>query len=1207
MSQIIRKWISDWAVNNDKIDPTDTYTINGLLVDSTNALGTVGIGTYSPDDALHIRRTSTEVGLRLDLDDGGNGRTFKLSSDSVGTFNLSDEDAGTNRVSVNSSGNVGINTDNPVSLLHMQSISPVTFTMDTLGAHSYQLISDATGGFQIYDLNAAATRLNISPTGTTTILGDATVDGNFQVDGTVTVINTEIVITDQLEINQTANEPALIASQDAGNSATVVRIENVGNGPSLTTATNSSGGWGGPVGVGTTTPAYDTVLWRAQNAVTEMRINNPTSGTGAGAAFTASANSCRGSFLSVDNAYSDAQLADKVVILTDTNASAVALMAANSSGEVQIYTGGTGAANKRMIVTSDGKVGIGTDSPTTELEVHGQIVDRGNIWTARSAAENNSWASVCYGNGLFVAVSNDGTHQIMTSPDGINWTSRTAAENNIWYSVCYGNGLFVAVSNTGAHQIMTSLDGITWTARSVPEANYWHSVCYGNGLFVAVSFSGTHRVMTSPDGITWTVRTAAEDNFWFSVCYGNGLFVAVSVDGTNRVMTSPNGITWTARSVPEANNWRSVCYGNGLFVAVSFNGTHQVMTSPDGINWTARTATENNQWHSVCYGNGLFVAVSIDGTNRVMISPDGINWTARSATENNHWRSVCYGNGLFVAVGYGGTNRVMTSGRQNYLEQTTTGMHYRDDLTVEGKVGIGQAPSSDQLGVTGTSRFIGNVGIGTTTTHEMRLSGGSTPSLTFVYSGAANGQMRATGSSLTINATTGNALSFLSGGASALKLDASQDARFYGNVGIGTAAVSGDQLNIYHTSLPIIEICSDVGGYNNIQFVQGGNVVGTIAARGHATRANRVFYMGATADGYNTSILYGTGRAGIDIDGGTGNVTIDNSVGIGTTNPKEILHVYSTTAGKGQIRIEEGGTSGNNIPGMILYNERVYKGGLFYDESDDSVKITYDGGDGIILDTYGRSKLNNVGINTAPTVGDALWVNGSSHLEGACFIAGAITAIGAISAGADLSTGSSGKLTVGYGGISCGGTITMTSGGTKDIQSQDIYPIVDNTYNLGLNLPSFRWANIYGVNLDCTGSISANVKAFCIDHPLDLKNKVLRHSSVESPEMRNAYYGQAETVNGKIIIKLPEWWIALNGSDKSEYTYNFTSIGTYSRLYVSKEIENNEFEVTSLDGDCRFSWIVSGIRHDRYAEENRIKVEEEKKEEEKGKLFYTSK
>ena len=1090
MSQIIRKWISDWAVNNDKIDPTDTYTINGLLVDSTNALGTVGIGTYSPDDALHIRRTSTEVGLRLDLDDGGNGRTFKLSSDSVGTFNLSDEDAGTNRVSVNSSGNVGINTDNPVSLLHMQSISPVTFTMDTLGAHSYQLISDATGGFQIYDLNAAATRLNISPTGTTTILGDATVDGNFQVDGTVTVINTEIVITDQLEINQTANEPALIASQDAGNSATVVRIENVGNGPSLTTATNSSGGWGGPVGVGTTTPAYDTVLWRAQNAVTEMRINNPISGTGAGAAFTASANSCGGSFLSVDNAYSDAQLADKVVILTDTNASAVALMAANSSGEVQIYTGGTGAANKRMVVTSDGKVGIGTDSPIKEVHVKKDASTEITTLIENTNSSNTAKATL--------SVKSDSATGYFTSYSSTFYT--TELRNKV--------AAYAGVNSTGLALVSAKSDGKV-------------------EIYTGGNAAANKRMIVTSDGKIG-IGTHSPDNE-LEIVKDQNTHTLIRVINTTDSTSATAGID----AVSYNDNRIGIFACSPTYIPTKFQDKGVLISEQNSGLIINQEGNESIEFHT-------------NGANRVTI-------------------------------------------------------------TGEGKVGIGQAPSSDQLGVTGTSRFIGNVGIGTTTTHEMRLSGGSTPSLTFVYSGVANGQMWATGSSLTINATTGNALSFLSGGASALKLDASQDARFYGNVGIGTAAVSGDQLNIYHTSLPKIEICSDVGGYNNIQFVQGGNVVGTIAARGHATRTDRVFYMGATSDGYNTSILYGTGDVGIDIDGDTGNVTIDNSVGIGTINPEEILHVYSTTAGKGQIRLEEGGTSGSNIPGMILYNEGVYKGGLFYDESDDSVKITYDGGDGIILDTYGRSKLNNVGINTAPTVGDALWVNGSSHLEGACFIAGAITAIGAISAGADLSTGSSGKLTVGYGGISCGGTITMTSGGTKDIQSQDIYPIVDNTYNLGLNSPSFRWANIYGVNLDCTGSISANVKAFCIDHPLDLKNKVLRHSSVESPEMRNAYYGQAETVNGKIIIKLPEWWIALNGSDKSEYTYNFTSIGTYSRLYVSKEIENNEFEVTSLDGDCRFSWIVSGIRHDRYAEENRIKVEEEKKEEEKGKLFYTSK
>jgi hypothetical protein len=123
----------------------------------------------------------------------------------------------------------------------------------------------------------------------------------------------------------------------------------------------------------------------------------------------------------------------------------------------------------------------------------------------------------------------------MTSPDGITWTARSAAEANSWYYVCHGNGLFVAVAGNGTNRVMTSPDGITWTARAAAEANSWQSVCFGNGLFVAVAYTGTHRVMTSPDGITWTARSADLYD-WRSVCYGNGLFVAVGTTGN--VMTS---------------------------------------------------------------------------------------------------------------------------------------------------------------------------------------------------------------------------------------------------------------------------------------------------------------------------------------------------------------------------------------------------------------------------------------------------------------------------------------------------------------------------------------------------------------------------------------------------------------------------------------------------------------------------------------------
>ena len=161
---------------------------------------------------------------------------------------------------------------------------------------------------------------------------------------------------------------------------------------------------------------------------------------------------------------------------------------------------------------------------------------------------------------------------------GVNWEIRTSASDNTWHSVTYGNGLFVAVAYTGTvYRVMTSPDGVTWTSRTSTANNYWSSIIFGNGLFVAVSDNGNgNRVMTSPDGITWTARTSAADNEWQSVTYGNGLFVAVARTGMgNRVMTSPDGITWTIRTSAVDNDWLGVTYGNGLFVAgARFGGRH---------------------------------------------------------------------------------------------------------------------------------------------------------------------------------------------------------------------------------------------------------------------------------------------------------------------------------------------------------------------------------------------------------------------------------------------------------------------------------------------------------------------------------------------------------------------------------------------------------------------------------------------------------
>ena len=338
-----------------------------------------------------------------------------------------------------------------------------------------------------------------------------------------------------------------------------------------------------------------------------------------------------------------------------------------TSSPLIISSGLTNCTSYQVKIRAVNAVGRGTASAAVQL-IPATSVDMGVNWTARTSATGNGWRSITYGNGLFVAVAENGNgNRVMTSPDGITWTSRTSAADNYWNSVTYGNGLFVAVASTGTgNRVMTSPDGITWTAQTSAADNSWNSVTYGNGLFVAVAQSGAgNRVMTSDDGINWTIRTSAANNSWSSVTHGNGKFVAVASSGTgNRVMTSPDGITWTAQTSAVNNNWNSVTYGDGRFVAVAPSGTgNRVMTSPDGITWTAQTSAVDNLWSSVTYGNGLFVAVSINGLgNRVMTSPDGITWTARTSAADNLWWGVTYGNGRFVAVASTGTgNRVMTS------------------------------------------------------------------------------------------------------------------------------------------------------------------------------------------------------------------------------------------------------------------------------------------------------------------------------------------------------------------------------------------------------------------------------------------------------------------------------------------------------------------------------------------------------------------
>ena len=197
--------------------------------------------------------------------------------------------------------------------------------------------------------------------------------------------------------------------------------------------------------------------------------------------------------------------------------------------------------------------------------------------------------------------------------DGITWTSRTSAADNTWRSISYGNGIFVAVGSTGTgNRVMTSYDGITWTSRTSAADNEWYSVSYGNGIFVAVGSSGSsNRVMTSYDGIAWTSRSSAADNVWLAVSYGNGMFVAVSASGTgNRVMTSgKQGSCITDNSI-------------NIYGELGHNNTTLTLTIDEANKYHA--ARESKQmirgFDFIDQRGGSVTAVSQNGSNIVMTS-----------------------------------------------------------------------------------------------------------------------------------------------------------------------------------------------------------------------------------------------------------------------------------------------------------------------------------------------------------------------------------------------------------------------------------------------------------------------------------------------------------------------------------------------------------------------------------------------------------
>lgn len=129
----------------------------------------------------------------------------------------------------------------------------------------------------------------------------------------------------------------------------------------------------------------------------------------------------------------------------------------------------------------------------------------------------------------------------------------------------------------------------------------------------------------------------------------------------------------------------------------------------------------------------------------------------------------------------------------------------------------------------------------------------------------------------------------------------------------------------------------------------------------------------------------------------------------------------------------------------------------------------------------------------------------------------------------------------------------------------------------------------FASTLAITGALSKGSGTFAIDHPLDPRNKILYHSFVESPEVKNIYNGVATLdANGEVTIQLPDYFDALNKDSRYQF---FALNEAMPNLHIKEEERNNQFTIGGGGPGGKVSWQIMGIRHDPYILAHPIQVE----------------
>lgn len=240
---------------------------------------------------------------------------------------------------------------------------------------------------------------------------------------------------------------------------------------------------------------------------------------------------------------------------------------------------------------------------------------------------STNWSGIVFGNNLFVAFSQTGSGSaaVMTSPDGITWTMQTITSGVSITSIAFGNGKFVALTNNSLTKIIYSTDGITWTSGGAPaDISPGTIISFSNGYF-ATSKISTAIINLSTDGITWTTWDCGISANLLAIHYFNSEYL-IFTSATSVLGHSPNLSSITNTTLPN-NGYRIMqsLQGIGGYTNVAAmiktsgtigSGQTNIITSLNGSTWSYKNNNSSNL-RDLTSGAGAFLAI---GQNFILFS-----------------------------------------------------------------------------------------------------------------------------------------------------------------------------------------------------------------------------------------------------------------------------------------------------------------------------------------------------------------------------------------------------------------------------------------------------------------------------------------------------------------------------------------------------------------------------------------------------------